>query len=92
MWSIGFRDLLSGQWVAFATSVSSSALPTRDLPPNLYRRPFEWGPGGRSAISAGSTPPRWVSGLREPGRTSVFPYECASFASIGMFGQDDAPR
>jgi hypothetical protein len=83
MWTIDFSDLLSGHWSAFATSVFTSAPPNRDVPPELYRRPFEWGPDGRSASSSGSATPSWVSGLSEPGTTSAFPMDCQMVTDVG---------
>jgi hypothetical protein len=48
VWTINFRDLLSGNWSAFDTSLSSSAPPNKNMLP-LVRQTFEWGPDGRSA-------------------------------------------
>jgi len=55
VWTINFRDLLSGNWSAFDTSLSASAAPNKDLLP-LIRKTFEWGPDGRSAFSVPGAP------------------------------------
>ena len=50
-WSVNFRDVLSGHWGAFDTSRSVNAPPnvTPDPAYAFTRKPFEWGPDGRSA-------------------------------------------
>jgi hypothetical protein len=55
VWTINFRDLLSGNWSAFDTSLSASANPNKDIAP-LIRKTFEWGPDGRSAFSTPGAP------------------------------------
>ena len=49
IWTVNFRDLLTGNWSAFDTSRAATAPPNVDLsPPVLVRKTFEWGPDGRS--------------------------------------------
>jgi len=63
VWSINFKDLLSGHWSAFQTSLSSSAYPNSEPTP-FKRTPFEWGPDGRSAFGG-------TTALPTPDKTSA---------------------
>jgi hypothetical protein len=61
VWTINFRDMLTGRFDLFDTSRDVSA------PPNTGNRsPFEWGPDGRTAYGGGT-------GLVTPGKTSDTP-------------------
>jgi hypothetical protein len=73
MWVIDFRDLLSGHWSAFQTSLSSSAYPNTETA-TLKRTPFEWGPDGRSAFpgTAPFTTP-WSTGLAMAESSNTLP-------------------
>jgi len=76
MWTINFRDLLTGNWAAFDTSRAGSAPPNVDLsPPVMVRKTFEWGPDGRSPFDYPPIPAPYnipyPSGLPAPERTTV---------------------
>jgi hypothetical protein len=71
VWTINFKDLLSGHWSAFQTSLSASA-PPNVAPIPLSRTPFEWGPDGRSAFGG-------VAALPTPDKTSAL--NAVAFAS-----------
>jgi len=64
MWTINFRDMLTGQWGLFDTSRSSTAYPNTG-----QREPFEWGPDGRSAYQTAPIPGK----LPLPDKTSDTP-------------------
>ena len=81
MWTVDFRDVLSGHWSRFDTSRANAAPPNTDTFP-FRRTPFEWGPDGRSfnALCVGKAPflVPWPRGLATPETTSTTPGEgCA---------------
>ncbi|HNX50849.1 MAG TPA: hypothetical protein PLS53_01475 [Thermoanaerobaculaceae bacterium] len=74
MWTLNFRDVLSGQWSAFDTSRDDKAWPNKDYQYPLIRKTFEWGPDGRSGFLAPA--PFMVpypTGLPLPQKTTVTP-------------------
>jgi hypothetical protein len=82
VWVINFKDLLSGNWSAFDTSLAASAYPNSETT-TLKRAPFEWGPDGRSAYGGITGAPYsnpcayatggYVTGLPCPQKTSILP-------------------
>lgn len=78
VWTINFRDLLSGNWSAFDTSLDKNwkANTNAGL---LVRQTFEWGPDGRSAYDfvldapydAPVTPYTYPTGLPYPQSTNA---------------------
>jgi hypothetical protein len=74
MWTINFRDLLTGNWSAFDTSRAGKAPPNVDAYP-LSRKTFEWGPDGRSPFDYPPIPAPYnipyPSGLPVPEKTTV---------------------
>lgn len=77
MWTINFRDMLTGQWGLFDTSRSSTAYPNTG-----QREPFEWGPDGRSAYQSPPIPGK----LPTPEKTSDTPSTGCSMPYGDMTG------
>lgn len=87
VWTINFADMLNNNPAAFATSVAATWKANVDKPvpadwkggpaepvnDTLYRRPFEWGPDGRSAYQQDPnlTVPAWENGLDDPEPTNA---------------------
>lgn len=93
MWTINFRDLLSGNWSAFDTSRAAQAPPNVEGFP-FWRTPFEWGPDGRSWSSVQEGPWGWFpypTGLPLPQKTSVVPGTGCSMPYGNTTGAQHAP-
>jgi hypothetical protein len=81
MWTVNFRDVLSGHWSRFDTSRAATAYPNTETSV-LKRTPFEWGPDGRSfnllCVEEAPYLMPWPRGLPVPAMTSASPSQgCA---------------